>query len=860
MNESDNPTKIRPSTVKADKGNDRTRVPNNNKTRIKPTGAQPQLQSQSRSGADATQFRKPTQRVDPRSHQQHTDASTQFAYTKNATAGGHHGVLKERFILAKVIGSGGMGVVYKAKDLLKVEAKDRDPYVAIKVLSEEFKSHPEAFISLQRESRKSQRIAHPNIVNVFDFDRDADVVFMTMEFMDGRPLDQIIRQYKSTGLPTDDAWDILQSICAALIHAHGMNIIHSDFKPGNIFVTNSGITKVFDFGIARAVAKVTGIDGNQEDRTVFDAGNLGALTPAYASLEMLEGKKPDARDDIYALGCITYELFSGQHPFKKIPADEAMRQGLTPKKLDNVSKRQWKAIKQAMAFKREDRIPSVEIYLDLMTKTVKKNLVIPLFILLFGLVSAGGYYQFTQAGGQGLSESEIRTKVEYELQLNFHKKTIDNLIKKPEFSINWEDQLYRVYSELDKMLIAGDNWMSQADSRANLDWQENTKTKIVALYLSKIRETRAASNFSRTESLIQNAARYTDDFRTLEIEKKLLAEAIAKFKLNKKRVADAKNRQVSVQIQRKASKNKKVELFNIALNNVNQQLRCQSKLNMRNIDVAVKKLKSYGPSKYRRLKPELIRKLASCITELGKPFPGKAQEYKKYALRIFQSHPAIVAIRIIPRDPCNTSIAGLGGRGKRSVCTDKLKGIVGSGPDLIVIYGKGSMSTFAISKYEVSIKELNKFCKVSPSCNPIKDRRVDLPVTQIKFNVVKEYLKWLTKKTGKKYRLPTRNEWLYAAAASNKSLDPNRNCYLRTRGIEKGERLFSQNVGMPNNWGMVNYIGNAREWVYGKGRQLVAVGGSYNSPMESCNFTTSVASTGNADKLTGFRVLREISN
>ena len=157
MNESDNPTKIRPSTVKADKGNDRTRVPNDNKTRIKPTGAQ--SQSRSGSGSDATQFRKPNQRANPRSREQHTDASSQFAYTKNATAGGHHGVLKERFILAKVIGSGGMGVVYKAKDLLKVEAKDRDPYVAIKVLSEEFKSHPEAFISLQRESRKSQRIA-----------------------------------------------------------------------------------------------------------------------------------------------------------------------------------------------------------------------------------------------------------------------------------------------------------------------------------------------------------------------------------------------------------------------------------------------------------------------------------------------------------------------------------------------------------------------------------------------------------------------------------------------------------------------------------------------------------------------------
>src|SRR6218665_3443183 len=77
-----------------------------------------------------------------------------------------YSVLKGRFVLEELLGAGGMGVVYKAKDLLKIEAQDRDPYVAIKVLIDEFKAHPEAFIALQRESRKTQRIAHPNIVTV----------------------------------------------------------------------------------------------------------------------------------------------------------------------------------------------------------------------------------------------------------------------------------------------------------------------------------------------------------------------------------------------------------------------------------------------------------------------------------------------------------------------------------------------------------------------------------------------------------------------------------------------------------------------------------------------------------------------
>ena len=122
-------------------------------------------------------------------------------------------VLRGRFELIAKLGEGGMGAVWKGKDLLKEEAKDRNPYVAIKLLQADFKRHPEAFIALQRETSKQQRLAHPNIATVYDFDRDerTQTVFMTMEVMEGQPMDAFIRALPADGLPVDEAMGIMRT-------------------------------------------------------------------------------------------------------------------------------------------------------------------------------------------------------------------------------------------------------------------------------------------------------------------------------------------------------------------------------------------------------------------------------------------------------------------------------------------------------------------------------------------------------------------------------------------------------------------------------------------------------------------------
>ena len=765
---------------------------------------------------------------------------------------GEHGTLKNRFILQEVLGVGGMGIVYKAKDMLKVEAQDSDPYVAIKVLSDEFKTHPEAFISLQRESRKSQRIAHPNIVNVYDFDRDNTTVFMTMEFLDGSPLDQLIRQYKSTGLPTDDAWNIIKGMSSALSYAHAEKIIHSDFKPGNVFVTKKGITKVFDFGIARAVAKVEHLDDDPEDRTIFDAGNLGALTPAYASLEMLEGKEPDVRDDIYALGCVAYEMFTGQHPYNKVPADEAERQGLKPKRIANIKKNQWKAIEKAIAFRRENRIATVDEFIECISpKSIASNWIVTSLALLLSVVISSYYVFFQEKEVDPYSEFDIRNELELKIKIDFYKKDLESLIKEASFTRRWQESTWKDVSDLAILTKGKDPWLDEK------------KQVIYTLYLNKITSEIKSYRYTIAKGFIENAKRYTDDTAELNVQSMKLIAAIESDKSRKiaaSRQQDNKRAQRAKQqlkAQQQSKKQESVKRFDVALANVNDQLECQQRLNMRNFETAISKLRELDRSRYKTLQTNIVNSLAACITQIGKAFPERALAAKKHSLRIFASNRVLLNIKIEARDPCDSSLAGLGARGKRAVCKDKIKNN-GTGPVLVVIPGNSKMKAFAIGKYELSINELNKFCKTSSICEAVKKPDGELPASEINFSVVKKYIKWLSKMSGQKYRLPTKNEWVYAARSRRQSLDANRNCKLSTRGIEKGEELIKANIGKQNNWGLVNYVGNVQEWVYDQGRKLVAVGGSYKQSMGNCTITTLNQHNGSADRATGFRVLREL--
>ena len=211
---------------------------------------------------------------------------------ENRTYGGRYKVIQP-------VGSGGMAEVYRARD----ELLGRD--VAIKVLSERFSRDPSFVERFRREAQSAANLSHPNIVSLYDYGSDGDTYYIVMEYIDGRTLAEVIAE--NGPLMPERSAEIAADVAAALQRAHSAGIVHRDIKPGNIMLTISGQTKVTDFGIARAV-------GGDRDATMTQTGMVIG-TAAYLSPEQAQGEPVDARSDVYALGCVLYEMLAGNPPF-----------------------------------------------------------------------------------------------------------------------------------------------------------------------------------------------------------------------------------------------------------------------------------------------------------------------------------------------------------------------------------------------------------------------------------------------------------------------------------------------------------------------------------------------------------------
>jgi serine/threonine-protein kinase len=214
-------------------------------------------------------------------------------------------LVADRYRVIRKLGEGGMGSVYLAEHVV-IEKK-----FALKVLAPELARRADLVARFLQEARSASRIGHENVIDISDFGQSPDgLVYIAMEFLDGKDLGEIVRTQGAMDWP--NARDIVMQICRALRAAHDKGIVHRDMKPENIFlIQREGqphFVKILDFGIA----KVMGLDPNgpRLTRTGMIFG-----TPEYMAPEQAEGKDTDHRADIYAVGCIMYHLITGQTPF-----------------------------------------------------------------------------------------------------------------------------------------------------------------------------------------------------------------------------------------------------------------------------------------------------------------------------------------------------------------------------------------------------------------------------------------------------------------------------------------------------------------------------------------------------------------
>ena len=216
------------------------------------------------------------------------------------------GRILDRYRIEAKLGQGGMGVVYKARDT------QLDRVVAIKVLPPEMVASPERKQRFVQEARAASALNHPNIVTVYDVRADDGVDFIVMEYVEGRTLDQTI---VSRGLEVTRSLRYAAQIADALARAHEAGIVHRDLKPSNVIVTPADRVKVLDFGVAKLLDP--GSD-TAETATrgvpITDAG-MAVGTAAYMSPEQAEGKKIDARSDIFSFGAVLYQMITGRRAF-----------------------------------------------------------------------------------------------------------------------------------------------------------------------------------------------------------------------------------------------------------------------------------------------------------------------------------------------------------------------------------------------------------------------------------------------------------------------------------------------------------------------------------------------------------------
>src|SRR5262244_1544905 len=219
--------------------------------------------------------------------------------------------------ITALLGKGGMGEVYRARDT-KLK---RD--VAIKILPNEFSRDAGRVSRFQREAEVLASLNHPNIAAIYDVQEAASTRFLVLELVEGETLEERIQRGR---IPVEEALDIAKHICEALEAAHEKGIVHRDLKPANVKITPDGKVKVLDFGLAKAMETQSPSATLSNSPTML-SGTMGGMligTAAYMSPEQARGRAADQRSDVFAFGCVLFEMLTGQQAFQGEDVSEVL--------------------------------------------------------------------------------------------------------------------------------------------------------------------------------------------------------------------------------------------------------------------------------------------------------------------------------------------------------------------------------------------------------------------------------------------------------------------------------------------------------------------------------------------------------
>jgi len=278
-------------------------VENDGQTAAKAQGAAASFKSEAGEGAEsATNDSELTDVSGAQGWSQPVEGSGVSAHTGRLVP---HRMLGRRYEIVELLGEGGMGAVYKARDT------ELDRMVALKIIRPELAVHAQILARFKQELILARRITHKNVIRIFDLGEADGLKFITMEYVEGKDLSSLIKE--KGRLSFEQCADVIYQTCSALDAAHSEGVVHRDLKPQNIMVDKSGRVIVMDFGIARSV----------EQRGMTQTGAMIG-TPDYMSPEQVMGEKVDARSDLFTLGIIFFQLLVGRLPYKADTIQGAM--------------------------------------------------------------------------------------------------------------------------------------------------------------------------------------------------------------------------------------------------------------------------------------------------------------------------------------------------------------------------------------------------------------------------------------------------------------------------------------------------------------------------------------------------------